>query len=60
MSSVQSNGSKLWGYNLSITSIETVGKNERKNHDCRGHSLVRNRRPLGPNSKTMPRALWGS
>ena len=27
---------------------------------CRGTSLIRNRRPLGPYSSTMPRALWGS
>ena len=26
----------------------------------RGTSLTRNRRPLGPYSRTMPRALWGS
>jgi len=26
----------------------------------RGTSLVRNRRRLGPYSRTMPRALWGS
>ena len=26
----------------------------------RGTSLIRNRRPLGHYSRTMPRALWGS
>ena len=26
----------------------------------RGTSLIRNRRPLGPYRRTMPRALWGS
>ena len=26
----------------------------------RGTSLIRNRRPLGTYSTTMPRALWGS
>jgi len=26
----------------------------------RGTSLIRNSAPLGPYSKTMPRALWGS
>ena len=26
----------------------------------RGTSIIRNRRPLGPYSRTMPRALWGS
>ena len=28
--------------------------------DYRGTSLIRNCRPLGPYSRTMPRALWGS
>ena len=27
---------------------------------CRGTSLRRNRRPLGPYRRTMPRALWES
>ena len=26
----------------------------------RGTSLIRNRGPLGPYSRTIPRALWGS
>ena len=26
----------------------------------RGTSLIRNSAPLGPYSRTMPRALWGS
>ena len=26
----------------------------------RGASLIRNRRPLGPYNRTIPRALWGS
>ena len=26
----------------------------------RGTSLIRNRRPLGPYSRTMPRAIWWS
>ena len=26
---------------------------------CRVTQLIRNRRPLGPYSRTMPRALWG-
>ena len=29
-------------------------------HDDRGTSPIRNRRPLGPYSRTVHRALWGS
>ena len=27
-------------------------------HACRGNSPIRNSAPLGPYSRTMPRALW--
>ena len=33
---------------------------EKLHQDYRGTSFIRKRLPLGPYSKTMPRALWGS
>ena len=36
------------------------GPAEKRPRWYRGTSLIRNRRPLGPYSRTMPRALWGS
>ena len=48
----------------SVGETESVSESESKararEEPYRGTSLIRNRRPLGPYSRTMPRALWGS
>ena len=39
---------------------EGVTRNKKHGPSYRGTSLIRNSAPLGPYSRTMPRALWWS
>ena len=58
---------RLSTYESERKRVRDWGRLECQRHICeiqgtpyRGISPIRNRRPLGPYSRTMPRALWGS
>ena len=38
----------------------SAGRDVRENPEYRGTSLIRNSAPVGPYSRTIPRALWWS
>ena len=66
-------GAQGWGFRVSVSGLLYDGlrfggsgaaqgefQGERPHHYYRGASLIRNRPPLGPYSRPLPRALWCS
>jgi len=45
---------------LCVSLNSRLASNKEEEEGYRGTSLIRKRIPLGPYSRTMPRALWGS
>jgi hypothetical protein len=45
---------------VSVKMLNGSSKEFTRMLNCRGSSLIRKRRPLGPYSKAMPKALWWS
>ena len=49
-----------WTLVVRVWGVEEALGTESKQGACRGTSLIRNSTPLGPCSRTLPRALWRS